>query len=97
MANPAIIPGWSGNYSWVGKYSGRRSRRIVPSEKEAERAEGGGEKRVFEKRNGQVKKRRLVVARVGFRGHRASFARSHARGRLGAGGGLPMAPAIFHN
>lgn len=95
MANPAIIPGWSGILG----------RKVFGQEVEANSCfregsgarEGEGEKRVFEKRNGQVKKRRLVVARVGFRGHRASFARSHARGRLGVGGGLPMAPAIFHN
>lgn len=92
MANPAIIPGWSGI---LGRKVFGQEVEANSSFREGSGARGGKrEKRVFEKRNGQVKKRRFVV---GFRGHRASFARSHARGRLGAGGGLPMAPAIFHN
>lgn len=51
MANPAIIPGWSGILGW--KAFGQEIEGIVVSEKEAGRTERGGEREArFEERNG---------------------------------------------
>lgn len=121
MANPAIIPGWSGILGW--KAFGQEVEGIVVSEKEAGRTERARRERSAFRREKRLGEKAAAAARCcagfgsrgwisgpvfGIRGHRASFAGSHTRDAhtrvdvdglepADAGGGLPMAPAIFHN